>query len=71
MSKVDPTSGEFKVKKLTVAMDVGTVVNPDGVRAQIEGSALWGVSLALFEKAHDEERRASSRPTSTATRRCG
>jgi|SRR5882724_2127329 len=33
-------------------MDVGTAVNPDGVRAQIEGSAMWGVSIALFEQAH-------------------
>ena len=39
------------MKKLTVAMDVGTVVNPDGVRAQIEGSVLWGASLAMLEKA--------------------
>jgi isoquinoline 1-oxidoreductase subunit beta len=49
--EVDPASGEFKVNRLTLAMDLGTVVNPDGVRAQIEGSALWGMSLALFEKA--------------------
>jgi isoquinoline 1-oxidoreductase beta subunit len=48
--EVDPASGEFKVKRLTVAMDLGTVVNPDGVKAQIEGSTLWGMSLALFEK---------------------
>jgi isoquinoline 1-oxidoreductase len=48
--EVNPANGEFKVKKLTLAMDLGTVVNPDGVRAQIEGSALWGMSLALFEK---------------------
>ena len=32
-------------------MDLGTVVNPDGVKAQIEGSTLWGMSLALFEAA--------------------
>ncbi|NGX94944.1 MAG: xanthine dehydrogenase family protein molybdopterin-binding subunit [Candidatus Afipia apatlaquensis] len=44
-------SGEVKVKKLTVATDVGTQVNPDGIRAQVEGAALWGMSLALFEKA--------------------
>lgn len=44
-------SGDVKVNKLTIAMDVGTAVNPDGVRAQIEGSALWGVSLALKEQA--------------------
>jgi isoquinoline 1-oxidoreductase beta subunit len=49
--KVDPMTGEVKLKKVTVAMDVGTVVNPDGVRAQIEGSIFWGTSLAMFEKA--------------------
>ena len=48
---VDRGSGDIKVKKLTVAMDVGTAINPDGVRAQIEGSTLWGASIALFEKA--------------------
>jgi isoquinoline 1-oxidoreductase len=48
---VNPATGDFKVNRLTLAMDLGTVVNPDGVRAQIEGSALWGMSLALFEKA--------------------
>jgi isoquinoline 1-oxidoreductase len=49
--EVNPTSGAFEVKKLTVAMDLGTVVNPDGVKAQVEGSTLWGMSLALFEQA--------------------
>lgn len=44
-------SGEVKVKKLTVATDVGTQVHPDNVRAQVEGAALWGLSLALYEKA--------------------
>jgi isoquinoline 1-oxidoreductase subunit beta len=47
---VDP-SGEVKVKKLTVATDVGTQVHPDNIRAQVEGAALWGMSLAMFEKA--------------------
>ena len=32
--KVDPNSGEVEVKKITVSMDVGTAVNPDGVRKQ-------------------------------------
>jgi isoquinoline 1-oxidoreductase beta subunit len=44
-------NGEVKVKKLTVATDVGTQVHPDNIRAQVEGAALWGVSLALYEKA--------------------
>ena len=46
---VDPKTGGVTVKKLTVAMDVGTAINPDGVRAQVEGAALWGTSLALME----------------------
>jgi isoquinoline 1-oxidoreductase subunit beta len=34
-----------------VATDVGTAVNPDGVRAQVMGGAQWGLSLATLEKA--------------------
>ena len=45
------SSGEVKVKKLTVATDVGTQVHPDNIHAQVEGAALWGLSLALYEKA--------------------
>jgi isoquinoline 1-oxidoreductase len=30
---------------------VGTAINPDGVRAQVEGAALWGLSATLFESA--------------------
>jgi isoquinoline 1-oxidoreductase beta subunit len=44
-------SGEVKVKKLTVATDVGMQVHPDNIRAQAEGAALWGLSLAMYEKA--------------------
>src|SRR5260370_33089441 len=44
-------SGEVKVKKWTVATDVGPQVHPDNIRAQVEGAALWGLSLAMYEKA--------------------
>jgi CO/xanthine dehydrogenase Mo-binding subunit len=44
-------SGEVKVKKLTVATDVGMQVHPDNIRAQVEGAALWGLSLAMHERA--------------------
>jgi CO/xanthine dehydrogenase Mo-binding subunit len=30
-------------------VDAGTIVSPDGARSQVEGAALWGMSLALFE----------------------
>jgi len=44
-------SGFVSVKKLTVCADVGVVVNPEGARAQIEGSLLWGLSSAMQESA--------------------
>ncbi|MGY3032174.1 isoquinoline 1-oxidoreductase beta subunit [Bradyrhizobium sp. USDA 4354] len=44
-------SGSVTVKKLTVATDVGTQVHPDNIRAQVEGAALWGLSLAMYERA--------------------
>ena len=46
---VDPSSGEPTLNKLTIAMDVGTAVNPGGVEAQIQGSALFGSSRVLHE----------------------
>ncbi|TLU67127.1 xanthine dehydrogenase family protein molybdopterin-binding subunit [Thalassotalea litorea] len=47
--KVDRASGQVEVKKLTLVMDSGTVVHPDGALAQLEGGALWGLSMALYE----------------------
>jgi len=50
-AEVDPTTGKVKVRKITCAVDCGIVVNPDGVRAQVEGSLLFGLSNALKEHA--------------------
>jgi isoquinoline 1-oxidoreductase beta subunit len=47
--RVDPASGAVKVEKLTLVADAGTIVSPDGALAQMQGAALWGLSLALFE----------------------
>jgi CO/xanthine dehydrogenase Mo-binding subunit len=40
----------FEVRKLTIAIDLGLIVNPDGALAQIEGSVLWGLSNGLYEE---------------------
>ena len=48
--EVNPQSGDVVVKKVTISMDVGTAVNPEGVKKQIEGSALYGISLAMYEE---------------------
>lgn len=47
--RVDRASGVVRAEKLTLVADAGTVVDPDGARAQVEGAALWGLSLALHE----------------------
>ena len=49
-ARVDPASGAVTVEKITCAVDCGIVVNPDGARAQLEGSLLFGVSNALKER---------------------
>jgi len=47
--RVDRRSGRVKLEKLTIVVDAGTIVDPDGALAQVEGSSLWGASLALHE----------------------
>lgn len=39
--------GQLKIHKITAATDPGYVVNPDQVRAQVEGSFVYGLSAAL------------------------
>jgi len=40
--------GEVRVERVVCAVDCGMVVNPDTVRAQIEGGIIFGISAALF-----------------------
>jgi isoquinoline 1-oxidoreductase subunit beta len=37
----DRRSGVVRVERLTIVVDAGTIVDPDGALAQIEGGALW------------------------------
>ncbi|HTW84228.1 MAG TPA: molybdopterin cofactor-binding domain-containing protein [Candidatus Sulfotelmatobacter sp.] len=46
---VDRASGAVRVRHLWIAHDCGLVVNPDGLRNQIEGNAVQGTSRALKE----------------------
>jgi len=48
--EVDKSSGKITVKKVTVAHDCGLIVNPDGLKNQIEGNIIQGVSRALLEE---------------------
>lgn len=51
---------EVRVRRLTIAVDVGGVVNPDGVRNQIEGGAVQAASWTLKERVRFDRRRITS-----------
>jgi isoquinoline 1-oxidoreductase beta subunit len=40
--------GRVHIRRVDTAVDAGTLVNPDNVRSQFEGAAIFGTSLALF-----------------------
>ena len=48
------------MRRLTVAVDVGLVVNPDGVRNQIEGGAVQATSWTTKERVRFDRRRVVS-----------
>ena len=48
--EVDSTTGKVTVNRVTMAYDCGLIINPDGVRNQIEGNIIQGVSRALLEE---------------------
>ena len=47
--RVDRASGRVTAEKLTLVIDAGTLIQPDSAAAQVEGAALWGLSMALHE----------------------
>jgi isoquinoline 1-oxidoreductase len=47
---VDPRTGQYRINRLTIAMDPGTVINPFNAKAQIQGAALWGTSQVMAER---------------------
>jgi CO/xanthine dehydrogenase Mo-binding subunit len=47
--EVDKSTGEVSVKRFVLSHDCGLVINPDGLKNQIEGNIIQGVSRALME----------------------
>lgn len=48
----------FHVDRVTCAVDCGLVVNPDGAKAQVESSVVFGLSSALYGEISLEQGRA-------------
>jgi CO/xanthine dehydrogenase Mo-binding subunit len=57
---VDRRSGAITVRRFVAALDCGPVSNPDGVRNQIEGGALQGLSRALGEEVTWDDHKVTS-----------
>jgi CO/xanthine dehydrogenase Mo-binding subunit len=57
---VDQASGRVKATRFVVAQDCGPISNPDGMRNQIEGGALQGMSRALGEEVTWDDQKVTS-----------
>ncbi len=49
---IDRKTGHVQVKRVVSAVDVGLVVNPDGLRQQVEGCIAMGLGYTLTEEVH-------------------
>jgi CO/xanthine dehydrogenase Mo-binding subunit len=58
--QVDTTSGAVGVKRMVVAHDCGLIINPDGLKNQIEGNTIQSLSRTLKEEVLFDEWRIKS-----------
>jgi CO/xanthine dehydrogenase Mo-binding subunit len=49
-AEIDPETGQVDVLKVTAAHDVGFVINPQLLQAQIDGATVQGLGFALMEE---------------------
>ena len=54
---VDRATGSVRVVRVVTAFECGAIVNPDGLRNQVEGSNIMGLGGALFEAIEFEDGR--------------
>ena len=48
--EVDKSTGKVGVKRFVLSHDCGLIINPDGLKNQIEGNIIQGISRALMEE---------------------
>jgi isoquinoline 1-oxidoreductase len=48
--KVDRSSGAVRVVRVVTAYECGAIVNPNGLKNQVEGAVMYGLGGALFEQ---------------------
>jgi CO/xanthine dehydrogenase Mo-binding subunit len=57
---VRPDTGTVRVRRVSVAHDCGLIVNPDGLRNQIEGNVVQAISRTLKEAVRFDSTRVTS-----------
>jgi nicotinate dehydrogenase subunit B len=63
--EVNRTTGEIIVTRVVAGQDTGLMVNPDGVRHQIQGNVVQSVSRATMEQVGFDSRAVRTRDWST------
>jgi CO/xanthine dehydrogenase Mo-binding subunit len=58
--EVNQDTGKIVVKRMVASSDVGPISNPDGLRNQVEGGALQGLSRCLGEEVTWDQEKVTS-----------
>ena len=62
---VDPRSGEVSVSRIVAGQDSGLMINPDGVRHQLQGNVVQSISRVLKEEVRFDQTAVTSREWGT------
>ena len=57
---VDPQSGQVTLGRVVVAHDCGLIINPDGLKNQIEGNVIQSASRAMLEQVNFDTSKITS-----------
>jgi CO/xanthine dehydrogenase Mo-binding subunit len=62
---VEHETGQVRIGRVVAAVDSGQIVNPDGIRNQIEGAIIQAASWTLYEAVHFDRNHIISRDWSS------
>ena len=59
--EVDTSTGQVTVTRVVVAHDCGLIINPEGIKMQIDGNVIQGISRTLLEEVRFDASGVKSR----------
>ena len=60
VAEVSVSDNKISVKRITQVIDAGLAINPDGIRMQVEGATMMGITAALYEQITVEDGRITN-----------